>query len=443
MDKTINFLKDYLNNKIVVLGCSGGPDSMCLFHLLLNLKKELNYELIVAHMNHKVRQESEEEKEFVKNICETNNIPFEYYELNQEIKANFHSEARIIRYQFFNEVIDKYHANSLMTAHHADDLMETILMRLGRGSTLKGYSGFDLITTRNNYDQVHPLIFYTKEEIKAYMDNNNLEYRIDNTNYEDDYLRNRYRHHILPLLKKEYKDIHKKYYKFSNTINESDRYIQSVVDKKLKEQFIHNELNIELFKKEDEYIQKRIIESIISTLYPCDLYLINDRHTNEIINSIYNDKPNIIIKLPHNKMIYKEYNKLIINKTINIVKVNQELNDNYEDENLKISIINESNDKSNYTIRLNSKEIKLPLIIRNKNNGDKMVIKNMNNYKKLKDILIDAKIPKGQRDNLLIITDSNNNILWLPGIKKSKFDKEINEKYDIILNVEKKEKDYE
>lgn len=171
MKKTISFLKDYLDkNKIVVLGCSGGPDSMCLFHLLLDLKKEIDFKLIVAHMNHKVRIESEEEKVFIMNVCKENNIPFEYYELDKKIKSNFHSEARIIRYNFFNKVIEKYNANVLMTAHHADDLIETILMRLGRGSTLKGYSGFDLITKKDKYEQVHPLIFYPKDTIKKYMD---------------------------------------------------------------------------------------------------------------------------------------------------------------------------------------------------------------------------------------------------------------------------------
>ena len=444
MDKTINFLNEYLDDqKIVVLGCSGGPDSMCLLDLLLQVKKSINFKLIVAHMNHKVRIESEEEKEFVSKVCHDNNINFEYYELDKNIKSNFHSEARIIRYQFFNRVIDKYNANVLMTAHHADDLMETILMRLGRGSTLKGYSGFDLITKKDGYDQIHPLIFYTKDEIKKYMDDNKLDYRIDNTNYEDDYLRNRYRHHILPLLKKEYNMIHEKYFKFSNTINEADNYIISVVNIKLDIMFKNNILDLDLFKKEDTYIQKRIIESIMNSIYIDNLYLVSDTNTSEIIKCIYNNKPNIIVNLPNNIKLVKEYNKLIVNKVINNSNINQEFDGYYEDDYIKISKLDESTDKSNYTIRLNSEEIKLPLIIRNRVNGDKMMIKNMSNYKKLKDILIDMKIPKYQRDQLLLLTDSDNNILWIPGLKKSKFDKEFDEKYDIILNIEMKEKYYE
>ncbi len=145
MIESINYLKSILNkDSIIVVGVSGGPDSMCLLHLLCELKKQLNLKIIVAHMNHKVRKQSEDEAKYVKEFSEENHLIYEYFELKDIPKSNFHSEARIIRYKFFNELINKYNANYLMTAHHGDDLIETILMRIQRGSNLKGYSGFDI-----------------------------------------------------------------------------------------------------------------------------------------------------------------------------------------------------------------------------------------------------------------------------------------------------------
>lgn len=444
MDKTINYLKSILSsNSVVVIGCSGGPDSMCLLHLLCDLKQELKFKLIVAHMNHKQRIESEEEAEFVKQFSSENNCLYEYYELTENIPSNFHSEARHIRYKFFDNVISKYQANYLMTAHHGDDLMETILMRIGRGSTLKGYSGFDLITHKDSYDLVHPLIFYTKEQIKEYMDNNKYDYRLDITNDTNDYTRNRYRHLVLPILKKENSNINEKYYKFSETINSADNFINNYLRDKLNILYSDHHLNISLFKKEDTYIQKRIIEYILSELYPDNLYLVDDSNTQEIINTIYNNKPNVIINLPNNIQLIKSYNNLVVDKQEDINNKKIVFKDKYEDANNIFEQINESQEKSNNVIRLLSSEIKLPLILRHRQNGDKFNIKNMQNNRKIKDILIDSKIPMKSRNNLWLLVDSDGQILWIPGIKKSKFDKEINEKYDIILKYIKKENNYE
>lgn len=426
MDKTINLLNNILsNNSTVVVGVSGGPDSMCLLHLLCDLKDKYNLKIIVAHMNHKVRKEADEEEKYVEKFAKDNNLIYELYVLKDNIKSNFHSEARIIRYKFFNELIRKYNANFLMTAHHGDDLVETILMRIGRGSNLKGYSGFEAVTNKDNYKQVKPLIYYTKEDIINYMDSNNYKYFIDNTNLEDDYLRNRYRHNILPKLHEEYKLIHEKYLKYSNTILEADNFINKYLKDILSKIYVNNSLDINKFLKEDKYIQKRVLEYILSTLYIDDLYLVDDNNINEIFKIINSNKSSISLNLPNNHIIRKEYNYLYVDKLKDIKKIN-------------IIEVKESRDTSNNTIRLNSKEIKLPLIYRYRKDSDIIQIKNMKGHKKIKDIFIDLKIPKDLRDNILLVTDSNDNILWIPMYKKSIYDKDLNEEYDIILTIEKK-----
>ena len=437
MNKSIDYLKTLLKEKdVIVVGVSGGPDSMCLLHLLNGLKDDLKLKIIVAHMNHKVRKEADDEEKYVKEFAKENNLEFELYELNEKIVSNFHSEARIIRYKFFEDLVNKYNATYVMTAHHCDDLMETILMRIGRGSNLKGYSGFELLTDKVNYKLVKPLIFYTKDEIIKYMDEKKYKYFIDNTNNENDYLRNRYRHNILPKLKEENESIHEKYYKYSKVLLDADNFINNYINKLLKDIYKDEKLNIELFKKEDEYIQRRLIEYILSTIYLDDLYKVDDSTVDEIIKSIYSNKPNISIQLPNKNKIIKEYNYLYVDKQKDINIINDDLY--YEDDSIIIKEVENIKDKSNYTIRLNTKELSLPLRFDNRSIGDKMWIKNNKGYKKLKDILIDLKIPKNKRDNLPILYDNNNEILWIPMYKKSKYDKDIKDEYNLVLNCEKK-----
>ena len=283
MDKTINYLKTILDkNSIIVVGTSGGPDSMCLLHLLCDLKKDINFEIIVAHMNHKVRKEADEEEKYVEQFAYNNNLKFELYTLDKKINSNFHSMSRIIRYEFFDKVIEKYNANFLMTAHHGDDLIETILMRIQRGSTLKGYSGFELLTKKEKYSIVKPLIFYTKKDIINYMNKNNYKYYIDSTNSSDDYLRNRYRNHILPILHEELKDIKIKYLKYSNTLLEADEFINNYVIKVINN--IYKD-NIDLIlRKYKSFFPYLFVFFVLSLLYRI---ILDNIGVHTILNSVH------------------------------------------------------------------------------------------------------------------------------------------------------------
>ena len=123
LDKKINFNK----GDRVVVGCSSGPDSMALVDLLLKIRERYDLLIIIAHVNHNIRKQSFEEQEFLKKYSIEHNIVFEDMIIENYGDDNFHNEARNIRYQFFESVVLKYHAKYLMTAHHGDDLVETIL----------------------------------------------------------------------------------------------------------------------------------------------------------------------------------------------------------------------------------------------------------------------------------------------------------------------------
>lgn len=425
--------KEIPNNSSVIIATSGGPDSMVLLTLLLAVKKEKNLKLVCAHVNHKLRKESDDEAKMIKKYCEKENIIFEYMIIDK-YKGNTENYAREKRYEFFDKLIKKYASPYLLTAHHGDDLTETIMMRLIRGSSLKGYAGFSEVTEKNGYKIYRPLITKTKAELLNYAKENNIPYAIDQTNESDNYTRNRIRKYILPTLKKENKNVHLKFLEFSKTIYETEEYFEKVLAKKIEKIYQNNKINVEAFLTEEPLIQKKLIHNILNNIYKDKINLINDNHVNNILSTVKNKKPNIQINLPDNKILKKAYNYVWIEENKSYEEYDYILKDKVTlPNNHTIEIIDETTDHSNFVTKLNSKEIKLPIHIRSKKDGDKLVLKGLNKQKKLKDIFIDEKVPIDKRNSWPVITDDNDEIIWLPGLKKTKFDREKQRNYDIII----------
>lgn len=433
-------LDDYIFNNYVVIGVSAGPDSMCLLDLL----QKKTTKIVVCHINHNVRKESIEEEEYITKYCQDKNIILEKTTINNYQENNFENEARKKRYMFYEEILKKYNSKTLLLAHHGDDLIETILMKISRGSNLEGYAGIKEISNVKNYQIIRPLLKYTKEDIINYNKSNNIKYYNDSSNQSTNYTRNRYRLNILPLLKKEDKNIHKKYLKYSKTLIEYDDYIKREVKRNINNVYKDNIINIDNLNKLDTFLIKNILYNIMNNIYQNKNNIITDRHIQNIISLLNNTKPNIKIDLPNNKEIVKEYNKLIIkDKTSDIKNYKIEFNDKIEIENLIIEKIESEDDDSNSVCRLNSKDITLPLYIRNREDGDYIILKGSNNRKKIKEIFIEKKLPLKKRNNYPLLVDSNNNIIWIPNIKKSKFCNKKSENYDIIIRCNERKKDYE
>ena len=433
-------LDDYIFNNYVVIGVSAGPDSMCLLDLL----QKKTTKIVVCHINHNVRKESIEEEEYITKYCQDKNIILEKTTINNYQENNFENEARKKRYMFYEEILKKYNSKTLLLAHHGDDLIETILMKISRGSNLEGYAGIKEISNVKNYQIIRPLLKYTKEDIINYNKSNNIKYYNDSSNQSTNYTRNRYRLNILPLLKKEDKNIHKKYLKYSKTLIEYDDYIKREVKRNINNVYKDNIINIDNLNKLDTFLIKNILYNIMNNIYQNKNNIITDRHIQNIISLLNNTKPNIKIDLPNNKEIVKEYNKLIIkDKTSDIKNYKIEFNDKIEIENLIIEKIESEDDDSNSVCRLNSKDITLPLYIRNREDGDYIILKGSNNRKKIKEIFIEKKLPLKKRNNYPLLVDSNNNIIWIPNIKKSKFCNKKSENYDIIIRCNERKEDHE
>jgi len=426
----IDFKKLNINTTIVV-GVSTGADSMALFHYLI---KNYDGKLVCAHINHNVRKESQEEELFLKEYCKNNNIEFECMKIENYCENNFENEARKKRYNFYEKILKKYNSNYLFLAHHADDLMETILMKIVRGSNINGYSGIKKISKVKDYYIVRPLIDYTKDEILKYIEKNNITYFNDITNNDTTYTRNRFRKNIIPLLKEEDKDVHKKFIKFSNTLQEYKDYIDYDVRNKLNNIFKNNKLDIMKFNELHLFLKKNILYTILNDIYENKENIVKEKHINNILNLIENNRPNSSLKLPKNIYIIKEYNKLIFSNKF-------EKNDNYKIElkenitinNHQITFIDKSDKDGNDICRLNLDNIRLPLYLRCKKDGDYISVLGLNGTKKVKDIFIEKKIPKNIRDSYPILVDANDTILWIPNIKKSKFNIKNDKKCDIIL----------
>ncbi len=310
MKKTVNYLEKLLKKEDkVIISCSSGPDSMCLFNILLKLKEDIGFNIICAHVNHTRRKASFKEEKFLKEYCKKNNVIFESIKL-EKFKDNFQQDARNKRFVFLKELSKKYKANYIMTAHHGDDLVETILMRISRGSNLRGYSGFKI----KNDEFIKPLIFYTKEKILKYNKINNVPFKIDKSNKSLRYTRNRYRHKVLNNLKKENNNIHSKYLKFSEELIKYDNYIRHLIETKL---IVKNyKLDINLFNKENDFIKERIIEHFLSLYQDKFVLNVTDNTTLEILKVINSNKQRTTIDLADGFIGIKEDKMFYLKKGI-------------------------------------------------------------------------------------------------------------------------------
>ncbi len=439
MDGAYNFLMKDINIKYgdsIVAAISGGPDSMALLHMLYKIKQAIDIEVICAHVNHNTGRSGQyEEQKYVEKFCRNHNIIFETMTIEDYGDDNFENEARTKRYNYFEQIVKEYHAKYLLTAHHADDLMETILMRIVRGSTLRGYSGFSKIVDRGEYKIIRPFIEITKQELINYDKKNKIQYYIDSTNLEDIHTRNRFRKYIVPELKKEDPNVHKKFYKFSTMLLQYNNFIDKQVEEIIPRVYPQNILNIEEYLKLDYVIAMKVIYYILEKIYQEDLMLITNHHAELIYHLIKSRKPNSYIYLPNNLKAIKSYNELVF--------VNEPMKDDeYEIEIIQylnlpngknIEVVDVSNQTDNNVCRLSMDDVKFPLRVRTRKNGDKIHVKGMLGSKKINDIFINEKITVPERNTWPIVVDSNDVVVWLPGLKKSKFDKTKSEKYDIIL----------
>ena len=424
----------------IALGLSGGVDSIVLFHLLVTKYKESYKELVVFHINHGLREESYEEAEFVENFVKNYNVKFYKKELNMNdlVRDSHTSEemlARKLRYEAFEEMSSLEGGVKLVTAHHKNDQVENILMRLLSGRSMDYNLMIEDQTTIGNLEVYRPLLNVLKADLEQYADKNNLKYYVDSTNFDTDYTRNNIRHNIVPLLN----DVNAA--SFDNLINFSGYYqnintelknkvLEAKNDYIISEEEGKIELNKEKLLKNTKEEVYFLLRDILANNF--GIFDVKQRALFAIIEDLKSRNNNKSYDLKNNLKIISEYNSIYIHKIekkcyndrIELIIDEVDINKVYtfHQSNFLITTTNNSSE-----VGFNKDD--LPLVVTNKRDGDR--IQRGKVSKKLSRLFIDEKIPKELRDKLPVIRNKNG-VLGVLGIN-TKVNK--NKKYDYYINM--------
>jgi tRNA(ile)-lysidine synthase len=294
--KTIETYNLIEKNDKIVIGVSGGPDSICLLHVLYGLKEKLGIEIVVAHVNHMLRDVADLETEYVQSFCKKLGIECyvkkaDILEISKTQKKGTEEVGRQVRYDFFDEVAKKTNSNKIATAHNSNDRAETVILNILRGSGLSGLKGIEPIRD-NKY--IRPLINTDRQDIEIYCNDNKLEPKYDKTNNENIYTRNKVRNTVIPYIKKEFNpNIIKTINRLSSLATEENEYLQAITKQEFENLLIEKTENIILdlhkFNSLNLVIKRRLI-----------LYTINEvLHTTNGIEKVNIDD---IIKLCKNNI---------------------------------------------------------------------------------------------------------------------------------------------
>ena len=409
----------------IAIALSGGVDSIVLFHLLVTEYKDSYKELVVFHINHGLREESYEEAEFVEKFVKDFDVKFYKEELNMsDLERDSHTSeemlARELRYQAFNKMAKLEGVTKLLTAHHKNDQVENILMRLLTGRSIDHSLAICEEIEMAGLTIYRPLLNSLKAELEEYAKEKNLHYYVDATNFDTDYTRNNIRHNIVPLLN----DINSG--SFDNLINFANYYQN--INNNLKKAILSNKDNYIFSRDEDKIslVKDKFLELNEEEMY----FLLKDLITDElgvfdikqkaifdVVSSLKKNSGNKSYDLKNNLKIISQYETLYIHKIekkcyndkieIIIDKICE--NSVYEFYQNKFII---STDAKDSEIGFNKSE--LPLLVTIKKEGDRVRRGEIN--KKLSRIFIDEKIPKELRDALPVIRNNKGEVLGVLGI---------------------------
>jgi tRNA(Ile)-lysidine synthase len=439
------------NDKVIV-AVSGGPDSICLLHILYVLHKKLNIALVAAHVNHCLRgSEADEDESYVRNFCRNLGIGFRSLKIDinnvaREKNISCESAGREERYKFFKKLKSELGAQKIAIAHNANDQAETILMRVIRGTGLDGLTG---IRPVRDDVFVRPLIHTTRAEIERYCDKNGLQPRIDKTNFQNVFSRNKIRLELIPYIRKNFNEnIIEVLNRFSDTIKIDNDYLEYISREKFKK-YCDIKPEKVIISKEAFLEQKAILTRIIRFSLRSVAGSLKDFERIHIFNVIKIQKHHTgkELMLPNNILAVNSYGNMIIRK--NSIKTSMSCLKQYK---LKIGCNCISDVNSKIYLNLTNKrsylhsgqnkfiqyfdydKIQGDIILRNRKKGDRIIPLGMTGNKKLKNLFIDLKIPREERDNVPLICFGDK-VGWVVGYRISELFK-VDRNSKIILAIE-------
>jgi len=414
-------------NDSLLLAISGGIDSMVMFYCINEIKTELNLKIAVAHFDHQKRKESFLDRQLVEETCEKLSIKCFTEKLYTDSNENFHNFARKERYNFFVKLANSIGAKKIVLAHNLNDNAETVIMRLTRGSSFEGYRGILEKSKYKNIPIIRPLLNVSRSDIEIYQKSNNIKYNEDSSNQEDHYTRNRYRHHVLPLLGQENPKYLEKIKQFSEYQELAYKLIEKLANQFIKEVVIESDnehiVDVFRFNELDEIIKIETIKSIVN-IQSNNTIELNYTNIKDIIDLFVNKKPHLELSIDSNLYISKSYNKVFIRNQKVIQSHFEFTADDFGEYPLPsghLVIITKNPDNyygNMFKLCYNNLDFIFPLTIRNRRNGDR--IKTISGTKKIKDVFINIKVPLKQRNEIPIVLNKNQEIIWIPYTHKTK-----------------------
>lgn len=455
VENTIDKNKMVSKGESIIVALSGGPDSMCLLHALYSLKEKYNIKLYAAHVNHMIRgEESDEDERVCREFCDKLGVELfclgiDVERLAKERGISTEMAGRDERYKFFETVMEKVNGHKIAVAHNVNDQAETILMHMMRGTGIEGLTGIRAV---RDGIFIRPIINITRKEIEEYCNVNKLPVRIDKTNLQPIYARNKVRLEMIPYIEKNFNtDIVSSLNRMSELLRRDEEYLQESAVKVFQRYCYIRQEKVIIYKDAFEYHQaivSRVVRKSILQLKG-NINNIQSIHIENIISLQKNDTGKTTI-IPGDIIVSNEYGDLVLKKHITKEKnkeiyFNLKKGKNIIDElGINIYIRDVYNIKKiNLRGKSNSKYFDINgvknITLRCRKEGDRFIPLGLGGSKKLKDIFIDLKVPREKRDTVPLLC-FDDNISWIIGYRVSDKYKVNNNTNNIIeVSVERQE----
>lgn len=424
----------------VIVGVSGGVDSVVLLHVLALLRDEYGISLIVAHLDHGIRgEESRREADFVRGLAQGMSLPFETMLVDvpamaRKRRISLQEAAREARYRFYEEVRKKHGAQKVVLGQTADDQAETILMRMIRGAGLRGLKGIPPVRSGVF---IRPLIEIARQDVERFADAEGLSWVTDSSNIKDIYLRNKVRRELIPHLEKEYNpSIKRGLIRIASILSREEDYLDGKADEVANGLMRGNDgeliLDIPKLMAFHEALCFRVLQKALGRVLGGDLRSIKTVHLEGICRLLTSRAPNKVICLPQSVYVEKHYLELFIRRgkppdvlsfeyivdcpgvTV-LESLGKKLVTRIEEPEKDVLADVDSN-----VAYLDDNKLIYPLILRGFEQGDRFVPLGMRGHKKVKDFFVDAKVPKPLRPRIPLLV-SGENIIWIVGYRISDY----------------------
>ncbi|MEQ2129757.1 tRNA lysidine(34) synthetase TilS [Caldanaerobacter subterraneus KAk] len=418
----------------IVMGISGGPDSLCMLDVLFNLKGKFNLKLYVVHVNHMIRgEDAKKDAEFVEKLCKDLDLPFFLFEENvpylaKKMGLSEEQAGRYVRYKAFEETLKRVGGNKIAVAHNKNDVAETVLLNILRGTGLRGLIGIKPV----NGNIIRPLIEIERREIEKYLKDKNLHPRIDHTNYEDLYTRNKIRLKVIPHIEEVFKiDLVENLSRMAAILLEEDDYLEAKCEEVFNQICEINgeeiKVDVDALKSQHTAIKRRLVRRMYFYVKG-ETNGLEYGHVEDVLNLL--DKPTSSkIDLPFEIEALKMYNNLVIRKkkAKEKVKFKEVLKipgvttiegiGKFKAYVVDISQVDDFN-KGEYIKFFDYDKIKGEIVVKSREDGDRFSPLGMRGTKKLKEFFIDEKIPREERDYIPLVAIGKE-IVWVVGYRMS------------------------